>query len=262
MTPGCAGEGPPTSPVESIDRALRALNALATFGPKGRSLQDLATELEVNKTTLHRILAALRFRDYVSQHPPTGNYVLGPAAIRIDEDFLTDENLAALLHPALVAFGSDIDELVHLGSLTGAYVVYLDKVEPGHAIRVWSSVGQNMPVVTTAIGRALLSALGTDRTLLDNYLKAVAHRVDVDPDRVWQAIEQARSSGYATDEQENEPGVSCIGIPLLWFGRPIAAISVTAPAERMTPERIHEIYERMVAILPDLLPSDFSLLRR
>lgn len=261
MTPGAEGEYPSTSPVESIDRALRTLTALSTFGPAGRSLHDLASELKVNKTTLHRILAALRFREFVSQHPETGNYVLGPAAIGIDEGFLAGGNLSALLHPALVALGGDVDELVHLGALTGAYVVYLDKVEPDHTIRVWSSIGQNMPAVTTAMGRALLFALDTDRTLLANYLKAVAHRVEVDPGHVWHAIERARVRGYATEEEENEPGISCVAVPLLWSGRPIAAVSVTAPAVRMTPDRSHEIYERMVSILPGLLPSNFSILR-
>lgn len=260
MTPEPRGERPLASPVESIDRALRALGALSAVGPNGKSLRDLATELEVNKTTLHRILAALRFRDFVSQDPRTGNYVLGPAAIRVGDGFLTDKSLPALLHRALVALSTDVGELVHLGSLSGAYVVYLDKVEPDRAIRVWSSIGQSMPAVTTAMGRALLSALDTDRGLLDNYLKAVVHRVDIDPDHVWQAIEQARSRGYATEEQENELGISCIGIPVLWFGRPVAAISVTAPVERMTPERISEIHKRMVTLLPEMLPPEFSIL--
>ncbi|MGO1972073.1 MAG: IclR family transcriptional regulator [Propionibacteriaceae bacterium] len=262
MAPIPEDERPATSPVESIDRALRVLQALAAAGPQGRSLGGLATTLDINKTTLHRILGALRFRDFVSQSPRSANYALGPATLGIGEGFFSDENLPALLHPALVALSNDVDELVHLGSLSGAYVVYLDKVEPEHSIRVWSSIGQRMPAATTAMGRALLSAQDTDRTLLMSYLKAVKHRSDVDPDSVWRAIEQARDRGYATEEQENEPGISCVAVPLLWSGRPIAAVSVTAPAERMTSERIGAIHDRMVAKLPHLLPSDFSLPQR
>src|SRR5690606_9310492 len=138
------------------------------------------------------------------------------------------------------------------------YVVYLEKVEPERAIRVWSSVGQRMPVVTTAMGRALLSVRDTDHTLFMSYLKAVEHSTDVDPEHVWRSIERARTRGYAVEEQENEPGVSCVAVPLFWSGRPIAAVSVTAPSERMTGARFEAVYARIHAVLPSLLPEDFT----
>jgi IclR family acetate operon transcriptional repressor len=56
-----------TSPVESVDRPLLVLQALARAGAHGMSLAELATSLGLNKTTVHRALAALRFRGFVSQ---------------------------------------------------------------------------------------------------------------------------------------------------------------------------------------------------
>lgn len=245
---------PAASPVEAVDRGLRVLEALAAAGPRGASLADLATSLGLNKTTIHRTLAALRHRGFAVQEP-SGRYALGPAATRLADDYFAEENLPVMLHPALVALSRGVDELVHLGVLSGREVVYLDKVEPERSVRVWSAVGKRSPAVTTALGRALLAHRGTDRAALAGYLAAA----DVDAEHVWQVLDAARRDGYATEDQENEAGISCIAVPLLRAGAAVAAVSVTAPAERMTPERVAALHARMTAVLPPLLPDGLAL---
>ncbi len=246
------------SPVEAIDRALLVLQALSGDGPGGCTLAELAARLEVNKTTLHRVLGALKFRDFVVQDPASGRYALGPAVAALADQYFGEDNLPALLHPALLALVAEVDELVHLGALTGAHVLYLDKVEPDRAIRVWSAVGRRMPAVTTALGRALLAFRGTDRAMLESYLPA-ADRGPVDADHVWATLQLARARGYAMEDQENEPGVTCVAVPLLRGGTAVAAVSVTAPAERMSDERVRRIHDAMRAVLPPLLPGGLSL---
>ena len=247
------------SPVEAVDRALLALQALARAGARGLSLAELASSLDLNKTTVHRALAALRFRGFVTQDPGSGAYVLGPAATQLGDDFLSDENLPALLRPALVALCEAADELVHLGVLSGSEVVYLDKVEPERPLRVWSAVGRRSPAVTTALGRALLSHRGADGAVLAGYLRAAGDRARLDADATAALLAQARERGFATEEQENEPGISCVAVPLLRSGTAIAAVSVTAPAERMTAERFTSLHEQIRATLPPLLPAGLTL---
>lgn len=245
------------SPVEAVDRALLVLEALARAGARGAALADLAAGLGLNKTTVHRTLAALRYRGFVTQ-APSGAYLLGPAATQLADDYFGDENLPVLLHPALVALCGAADELVHLGVLSGTHVVYLDKVEPERSVRVWSAVGRRSPAVTTALGRALLAYRGTDRTMLAGYVRAAGEQT-VDADRVWSVLESARARGYATEEQENEVGISCVAVPLLRSGSAIAAVSITAQADRMTPERIEWLHHQMRSVLPPLLPAGLTL---
>ena len=64
------------SPVASIDRALRVLTVISG-APRGLSLDELASRLQVPKSSLHRILAALKYRRFVSQPEPGGPYFLG-----------------------------------------------------------------------------------------------------------------------------------------------------------------------------------------
>ena len=253
---------PGTSPVESVDRALLTLQVLARAGARGMSLAELAAALDLNKSTVHRVLAALRFRGFVSQDPASGTYALGAAATRLADDFLGDENLPVLLHPALVALCGVADELVHLGVLSGTHVVYLDKVEPERSVRVWSAVGRRSPAVTTALGRALLAYRGTDRSMLAGYVRAAGEAGadgGVDADAVWSVLERARARGYATEDQENEVGISCVAVPLLRGRTAVAAVSVTAPVERMGPDRVRTLHEQIRDVLPPLLPAGLHL---
>jgi len=241
-----------TSPIESVDRALQVLTTLAEAGPRGLVLADLAARTGVHKTTVHRTLAALRQRDFVTQ-VPGGAYALGGAAVALGETYLAGDNLAVLLHPALVALSQDVAELVHLGVLVGTDVVYLDKVEPDRPVRVWSQVGRAMPAARTALGRALLAFRGTDRATLARYA------APADAARVWAALESARTTGRAVEDQENEPGIGCVAVPVLRGGVPVAAVSVTAPVERLDDERVVEVHARMRAVLPPLLPAGLHL---
>lgn len=259
QTDGTAGAGGAVSPVESVDRALRTLDAIAAAGVGGMTLADLSVALGVHKTTVHRSLAALRHRDYVAQDPQSGRYALGPAAVRLADRYFAEDDLPARLHGALVALCGATEELVHLGVLSGVQVVYLDKVEPERAVRVWSAVGRRNWAATTALGRAMLAFRDTSRATLDGYVRAVEPSGRVDADHVAAELERARARGYAVEQQENEPGIACLAVPLLRGTRPAAALSITAPADRMTPDRMVELHAAIRAVVPALLPDGLTL---
>ncbi|MFC7879310.1 IclR family transcriptional regulator [Isoptericola sp. NPDC057391] len=234
----------PPSPLGSVDKALLTLDALARAGAGGLPLADLAAEVGANKSTLHRTLAALRHRGYADQRPD-GAYTLGAAVLSLGAAYLAEDNLPGLLRPALEALRDEVDELVHLGTLAGREVVYLDKVEPRRPLRVWSAVGRRIPVATTALGRALLAA---------------APDGDGEPDAPLRAaLDAARERGYATETEENEPGIACVAVALLRADRPVAAVSITAPVERMTGAARAERTRALRDVLDRTLPAGLTL---
>lgn len=254
-----AEDPPAKSPVEAIDRAALLLVHLAEAGPDGSSLADLATLTGLHKATAHRALQALRHRDFVDQ--VEGRYRLGTVAARLGESFTAEAHLAPLLHPALVALSERTHELVHAGVLEGAHVRYIDKVEPARTIRVWSSVGGTVPAAVSAMGRALLAFTDVRREQLEVFTRVVDPALEVSTRHVWETLEQARARGCATEIRENEPGIACLGMPVLRSGRAVAAVSVTAPAERMTSARIEELHGLMREELAELLPAPLSIPR-
>ena len=247
--------------IEAIDRALRLLTALSRAGPAGSSLADLAAGAGVNKSTAYRALSTMRGQDFVTQSFEDGRYHLGPAAMDLGAGFLTPESLVQLLRPALVALSRATDELVHLGVMAEDHVVYIDKVEPARAIRVWSSVGQRVPVATTALGRAMLAARDAQDGQLELYVRLLGGSHPVTLPRLRGVVRQAQRRGYSTELEENEAGVACLGTAILRGDQVVAAVSITAPAERMTVRRQAELAETIRREVPPLLPERWSLMR-
>lgn len=241
------------SPLGSVDKALLALDTLAGFGAAGAPLATLAQAVGVSKPTLHRTLAALRHRGYAEQ-TSDGAYRLGPSALALGSSYLAEENLPALLHPALTALSEAVDELVHLGVLAGREVVYLDKVEPQRAVRVWSAVGRRRAAATTALGRALLSVQDLDDGALERFAGG-----NTPAEHLRDVLADARLSGVAGETEENERGIACIAVPLLRAGRGVAAVSITAPVERLRGAARAERVGALRELLPPLLPAGLTV---
>ncbi len=245
--------------IESIGRALSLLTALAEAGPGGAGLAQLAEATGINKSTAYRALSTFRLHGYATQSPE-GDYRLGPAAIGLVDRFLSRDNLVRALHPALVEISREAQELVHLGTWQDDEVVYLDKVEPAsRAIRVWSAIGQRVPIASSSLGRALLAARGTPDGSLGVYIRSLPRGREVTEARLREAVASARSCGYSAENEENEPGVACIGLALTSHGDAVAAISITSLASRMTPDRQQELADMVRRVLPPLLPDGVEL---
>lgn len=246
--------------VEAVDRALLLLLALAAAGPSGATLAELAEAADANRSTAYRALTTLKLRGFAIQADPNGPYQLGPAAMDLADRAYTPRNLARAIHPALVALSRAADELVHLGVLVGDQVLYLDKVEPEHSIRVWSAVGQLAPVASTSMGRAILAARGVSDQQLDGYLKNLPSDRVVTRARLQEAVISARETGYAVEVGENEPGISCIGVAIMGADATVAALSITAPSSRMDPSRQRDLAELIRREVPPLLREGLALM--
>lgn len=244
---------PGPAPVEAIDRALQLLAALAEAGPDGSSLAELCRSLDMNKSTAYRALTTMRIRGFVNQ-TSEGEYQLGPVAVSMGRHWFSADSLAEQLHPALVALSRELGELTHLGILSGDEVIYVDKVEPDKPIRVWSQVGRSVPAANTALGRALLSHRGLGERTLDTFLPAGA-----DTARLHEVIDQAARRGWSSEVHENEPGVACIGVPILGNGRAVAALSVTMLADELAPESVRRVIDSVRTVVTPLLPPSLQL---
>ncbi|RLP10026.1 IclR family transcriptional regulator [Propionibacterium australiense] len=242
-----------------MDRALAVLMALGEAGPSGTTLTKLAESSGVNKSTAYRALSTLRGRGFATQDLASGNYALGPAAFLLAEKAMGPDNLARALHPILVAISHEVDELVHLGVPMDGGMLYIDKVEQEHTIRVWSAVGQLIPMATSSLGRAVLAAQNTIDEHLSAYIGQLPEK-DAGLDRLTEAVHAARELGYATEWGERQPGVACVGLALLRSKTVVGAISITTLAENMTPERAHELARTARAIAAPLLPEGLSLM--
>lgn len=250
-----------TPPMTSLDRALVVLETVAAAGPEGMALGEIAARTGINKGSVHRLLRGLAHREYVTRDDEDRHYLLGDALRRIVRTFGAEENLPLLFRPLLLELSRRTEELVHLGMLDGRRIVYLDKIEPERSVRVWSRIGRRAHIASTALGRALIAAAPPSDSLLAAYIG------EADPEqqhatlatRFRDAVESARNLGWAVENEENEPGIACVGVALTSTTGQDVAISVTGPAERMTTDRLSEIGALIREVAHALAPEDYTV---
>jgi IclR family transcriptional regulator, acetate operon repressor len=245
------------SPVASVDRALRIL-ALIGGSARGLSLDELAARLDIPKSSLHRILAALKFRRFVSQPESGGAYFLGTELLATAFRFHDMLDLRALVHPLLARLSSELNEITHMAVLDGAEIVYQDKIDASHSLKLSSVIGGRNPAHATGVGKALLAwTYPTDAAIRawaaqwKPLPRPTPHTV-TSPRQLAGDLATVRECGYAIDVEENEVDVRCVAVPI-FLGRavPAAAVSITLIGTRAELRRLAELGEYLRGVVAD-----------
>lgn len=237
------------NPIQVSERIFNTIECLAASGPMG--LQELSSELELNKSTVHRILNSLICMDYVRQDPETLKYSLSFKFCRISTQILSQNNMVDLAKPYLKQLAEQTGETIHLVQLDGMNAVYIDKVESAHnTVRLVSMVGKSIPLYCSGVGKAMLAEMPDEKVQYiweQSDIQKLTDYTVTDFSEFKKLIDNIRKNGYAMDNEENELGVRCIAVSLRSFsGKPSYAISISAPKDRMSDERIGELKEMIL----------------
>jgi IclR family acetate operon transcriptional repressor len=220
------------------DRVLAILAELARHAD-GIGLDEMARTVTSNKATVHRALAALRRAGFAAQDG-RGRYVLGDEFLRLAFAHHEARPDHERIRPVLQWLAERYRETAHYAVLDGDAVVYRAKVDPPTgAVRLTSTVGGRNPAHCTAVGKLLLAyALPDDaavaRWAAERVLERRTPSTITTADALVGELRTVRERGWATDDQENEPGVNCVAVPA-FLGSPrlpTGAVSVSAPAYR------------------------------
>lgn len=201
--------------VEVVARALDVLDVFHDSEELG--LNDVCERVGINKTRAFRLLCTLAERGYVEKTGDGNHYRLGVKLFERAANVRRD--LKQIAQPFMRTLQERFNETVNLGILHEGEVLYIDIVESSRAFRMAAGVGSRMPVASTSMGRAMLA-----------YMPDLPVSVSVSDGE----LDDVRQRGYARDNEDNEPGVACVGAPIFEAsGRPIAAISVSGPVGRI-----------------------------
>jgi len=220
------------------DRVLAVLVELAKF-PEGVSLDEMAKVIASPKPTVHRALAAL-CRAGLAGKDGRGRYLLGDEFLRMAFAHHEARPDHLRVQPILDRLTARFGETSHYAVLDGPSIVYRAKVDPTvGAMRLTSTVGGRNPAHATAVGKMMLSIQLPDLAAVtewlgDRTLERVTARTAGTAAELHEQLELVRRRGYSVDDQENEPGVNCIALPVSLFSptEPTGAISVSALAYR------------------------------
>jgi IclR family KDG regulon transcriptional repressor len=137
------------------------------------------------------------------------------------------------------------DETVHLAILDGTDMLYVGKMDSPMSVRMHSVIGARNAIYCTAMGKAVLAFLPSEqRTALLDQVAITRRTPNTITDRaaLTEHLELVRVQGYAIDDIENEEGIRCVGAPIFDHrGHPVAAISISGPAYRLSNSRLEEL---------------------
>jgi DNA-binding IclR family transcriptional regulator len=219
------------SQVQVIARAAAILRALENEGP-GLSLGQIAQRVNLARSTVQRIVAALEAESLVIAASPMGRVRLGPAISRLASSVQTD--FVSLARPFLVALSNELEETVDLASVKRDQIVFIDQVIGPQRLRTVSGVGEAFPLHCTANGKAYLALLtdGEIEKLIGRDFVAQTPNTLRKLPALLKDLASVRKSGIAFDREEHTIGISAAGVALRDPLGNHVAISVPVPTPR------------------------------
>ena len=230
--------------MDAVEKALSIIDLLGTSS-EGKRLTEIARDLGLPLSTVHRLLAVLRKTGYVSKDATSGRYVLGTKLLRLQVQVMGSLTLTRTALPVLRRLANQLEGAANLSILQLGRVLYLESVPSDRSISLYTPPGKTAPAHCTAMGKVLLAHLDQEdleAALAANPLERFTEQTITCRSALVRELERIRSEGFAIDNQEWVSGVRCVAAPIRnHAGEVIAAVSISAPAAQISGERQCEV---------------------
>ncbi|WP_020573206.1 IclR family transcriptional regulator [Actinopolymorpha alba] len=234
--------------VQSIDRAVTILRCFDSRRPE-LGISDIARMTGLSTSTTHRLLAALQDNGLVRQTRDR-RYALGPLLVQLARSGAVPTTVREAALPAMHRLRDDVDETIGLHVLLPTRErAVIDQVESRQPLRrTYTEFGAPIPLPLGAPGKALLAYLPHDmqETVLAQPIPAATPSTPTDPASLRAQLVEIRRHNIAMSYSERTSGIHTIA-SVIFDGAdlPVASISISAPAVRMSDERMRELGPRV-----------------
>jgi IclR family acetate operon transcriptional repressor len=220
----------PLAAAATVEKALDVLFALhESAAPQGVSA--LGRTLGLPKSSTHRLLASLAGRGLV-ERDDAGRYRPGIGLVALGLGVLEREPVVAAARPVLEAEAAALGETVFLVAARAGRLVVLEKAEGTGFLRAAPSVGAEVPVHATAVGKLYL-AFDPERVEAPRgRFEAFTPRTPGTARALAREVERARERGFADNREEWIPGLSVVAAPVRVRGRMEGAVAIAASTPR------------------------------
>lgn len=220
--------------IQSIGRAFSVLEVLAR-APGG--VTDIASQLELPKSTVSRILGTLEELEAVER--ANGHYRLGPAVSALAAGIAPSRNLIAIARPHLEDLADDLNEAAGLSLPDGFNVHYVDQVECRNPVQVRDWTGSRIPMHVVSAGLVFLAAWpeADVEEYLARDLERLTPKTVTDPAQIKARLVKIAADDLAWVFEEFAEGIDSVAAPIRdHTGAVIAAAHSHGPSYRFPPE--------------------------
>jgi len=223
--------------VRAVERALDVLLCFVSGHEWG--LTEIAGRVGLHKSTVHRLLATLEDKGFVIRDAATDKYRLGLSVLELSANLSRSDDPSVVLLPEMERLREQLNETVSLYVRDRGERVRIQAVQSMQAIRRVADVGARLPLSVGASSKVLLAF--AEPGVRAAVLSDSAWPPHLDRDAFAKQLDDIVAAGYATSFEEREPGAAAVSAPIFnRSGKLVAALSVSGPSNRLTPDRMHE----------------------
>lgn len=224
-----------TQLLASVSNAARLLKEFGT-GEHELGVSELSRRLGIGKSTTHRLAHTLTVERLLERDPETGLYRLAMTMHELGTRVQQAVDLHAAANTVIEQLRNLTKETVQIAVLDGRQVVYVERRESPHTVRLFGRVGHRNHAHCTSTGKVLLANLPKEDldTLLTGWrLPARTPYTIVTHAALRAELDAVRRQGWAENVNESEVGVASVAAPIRDAEGVVAAVSVAGPVQRV-----------------------------
>jgi len=229
-----------------VKKAFIILNAIAKSS-QGLRISEIASLLNISKSTVHGIMAALSEQGAVIQSSASKRYVIGMTLMELGKAAHERIDFKNIARPIMEELMEQCQESVFLGIQNGNRVTIIDIVESRKDFKITSPIGTALPLLAGATGKLFLSRMDTEnlhKYLDSNPLRKFTSNTIIDPEQYIRELDKVRKDGIAYDDEEYISGVRAVAAPIKQHGAYIPAIWVVGFKASMATGKISAIIKQ------------------
>jgi DNA-binding IclR family transcriptional regulator len=227
---GHAKVGPYIAP--PVQRAARLIRHVAEGNPV-LNMSETARTLNINRTTLLRLLHTLEVEGFVERRPHGAGFQVGLTFLELSARSLFSQDLVQVSVPVLTRLAETLQLSAHLAVRDGTDVLYLVRRTPNTPLASNIRVGSRLPAHATTMGRMLLAFMtpvDIEALYAGKQLQGFSAHTPTTIEALRAKAEKDRQDGIAWSVGHFERGIGSAAVPVFDFaGMPLGAINVSGP---------------------------------
>lgn len=237
-TPSAAAAQRTVAILECLDNSRRALN-----------VSEVSRKLDIPKSSTHVLMVTLERLGYIRRAPNGRSFCLGLRAYALGQRLAKTLPVSDVALPHMRALVKETQLSAHVGVLDRDQVVFIQKAAPPGLIQLDTCIGKRMDLHCTAMGKVIL-AFGPRQTAMRTFAKKVLARrtpkTITSGRALREEVSRVRRMGYAVGDEEEEPGVRCVAVPIFQDDtRFVAALSLAGTVEQIPLRAVEALVPRL-----------------
>jgi IclR family acetate operon transcriptional repressor len=242
-----------------IARSFRIIEELASY-PAGRTLSELAAELDIPVSAAHRLLNDLIQAGYVRKDDRHGDFSLTTKVVSLGLRVLSAGGIVDIAQPILERLAARTGELVRLAAVDGDLLLYIAKAQGAtQGLRYDPEMGRSVRLTCSAAGYVWLTTKSEEEAL-----RLISQQGFQDPDEIGSAaprtikavmaqVRATRKRGFGMTVDVFLPAMSSMAAAVYGPNGDVRALLIVAgPMVRLTEKRMLELSDVLLAAAEEL----------